>query len=528
MKTSSRTTIIFFTLLFTTVFVYAIIRFRYFYHDDEMITLRYIRNFLDHKGLIWNDGERVEGYTNFLHLVFSSFIVRLTGDFLLAPRIVNFIFFSLMLFYALYLFYKKFAGTKEQRLLLLFSFLFIVITYPGIIIWTYGGLETVTYTSILFIAFSSLLYLPATIRNSIWSGLWFAAAAMTRPDGVLFFSLCAVYLFLISVKFNHWKPFIAFVLTFLLLFGSYFLCRYFYYEQLLPNTFYAKTNFTEEKFHKGLRYVSRFAGSIMLVIVSVIFLLWKNAVKVRMFTWKAILLLLSICIYCIYIIAYGGDHMLGFRFLVPLLPVIALLCAELSIKLSMKDLYITTAFFAANVLFVYIYNQDEFRNAVVTDPAAYNGAVVGDYIETMLPKNLLIATNSAGAIPFFAKDDRFIDMLGLCDTTISHRENIPMLAPWQHIPGHEKGDGNYVLSRKPDIIILGPSHGSSDKAWFLSDNELLASPVFKKEYEKQEVKIPASDLKLNSMITFYENPGIDSLTFIYYKRHENNIGDLMH
>jgi hypothetical protein len=139
-----------------------------------------------------------------------------------------------------------------------------------------------------------------------------------------------------------------------------------------------------------------------------------------------------------------------------------------------------------------------------------------------LPENQLIATNSAGAIPFFAQDDRFIDMLGLCDTTISHRKNIPMLAPWQHVPGHEKGDGNYVLSRQPDIIILGPSHGSADKAWFLSDAELLSNPLFKKEYEKQEVKILVSYLKLNSMVVFHQNPAIDSLTFIYYKRNVNS------
>jgi hypothetical protein len=514
--------LIFLAFFCLATFVYAIIRFRYFYHDDEMITLRYVRNFLNHDGLTWNSGEKVEGYTNFLHLIFTSIIVRITGDFLLAPRIVNFIFFGLMMFFALYLFNKRFAGTKEKRLLLLLSFLLIVAVYPGIIIWIYGGLETVTYASILFMAFSSLLYLPVTTRNSVWCGLLFTAAAMTRPDGILFFAFCAAYLFLTSIKLKHWKPFIAFMLTFLLLFGSYFLWRYSYYEQLLPNTFYAKTNFTEEKFSIGLRYVSRFAGSIILIIVAVIFLLWKNLASIKTLSVKAILLLLSVCIYSVYVIIYGGDHMLGFRFLIPLLPLIALLCAELSVRLSLRDISIAAAFLVANVFFVYIYNQDEFKNAVVTDPAAYNGALVGNYLKTALPENQLIATNSAGAIPFFAQDDRFIDMLGLCDTTISHRKNIPMLAPWQHVPGHEKGDGNYVLSRQPDIIILGPSHGSADKAWFLSDAELLSNPLFKKEYEKQEVKILVSYLKLNSMVVFHQNPAIDSLTFIYYKRNVNS------
>jgi hypothetical protein len=171
-----------------------------------------------------------------------------------------------------------------------------------------------------------------------------------------------------------------------------------------------------------------------------------------------------------------------------------------------------------NIFFVYAYDQIEFRDATATDPAAYIGAVVGNYLNTTLPNDQLIATNSAGAIPFFASHDRFLDMFGLCDTTISHRKNMPMLAPWQHVPGHEKGDGNYVLSRNPDIIILGPAHGSDNKAWFLSDAEILSNPLFKQEYEEQKVRIPTSYLKLSSIMVFRQDIPTDSLTFIYYKR----------
>ena len=34
--------------------------------DDAFISFRYARNLLDGHGLVWNPGERVEGYTNFL------------------------------------------------------------------------------------------------------------------------------------------------------------------------------------------------------------------------------------------------------------------------------------------------------------------------------------------------------------------------------------------------------------------------------------------------------------------------------
>ena len=38
---------------------------RYYYlDDDQMISMRYARNLAEGHGLVWNPGERVEGYTN--------------------------------------------------------------------------------------------------------------------------------------------------------------------------------------------------------------------------------------------------------------------------------------------------------------------------------------------------------------------------------------------------------------------------------------------------------------------------------
>src|SRR5580700_4983251 len=37
--------------------------------DDAFITMRYVKNFVDGNGLVYNIGERVEGYTHFLWLM---------------------------------------------------------------------------------------------------------------------------------------------------------------------------------------------------------------------------------------------------------------------------------------------------------------------------------------------------------------------------------------------------------------------------------------------------------------------------
>ena len=47
--------------------------------DDAYISFRYARNFAEGNGLVWNLGERVEGYTNFLWTLGLGLGIRLTG-----------------------------------------------------------------------------------------------------------------------------------------------------------------------------------------------------------------------------------------------------------------------------------------------------------------------------------------------------------------------------------------------------------------------------------------------------------------
>src|SRR5262245_37848737 len=48
--------------------------------DDAFISFRYAQNWLDGLGLVFNAGERVEGYTNFLWTVWSALGLALGFD----------------------------------------------------------------------------------------------------------------------------------------------------------------------------------------------------------------------------------------------------------------------------------------------------------------------------------------------------------------------------------------------------------------------------------------------------------------
>jgi len=89
--------------------------------------------------------------------------------------------------------------------------------------------------------------------------------------------------------------------------------------------------------------------------------------------------------------------------------------------------------------------------------------------------------------------------LGLNDIHIAKRKTDTIRLRWQMIPGHMKGDGKYVLSRKPDYIIVGPARGTTiNRPWFLSDLEMLEDPRFHQSYQVRQ--IPLS----NCLFIYYE------------------------
>ena len=121
--------------------------------------------------------------------------------------------------------------------------------------------------------------------------------------------------------------------------------------------------------------------------------------------------------------------------------------------------------------------------------AAYPGYVhdgirVGKWMRSRLPPGSLLATNTAGTIAYYSELP-IIDMMGINDRVIATRKELP--DSWK---GIKKGDGTYVLARKPDYILLGSSTGSLEPV-FLSDVEIYMSEDFWRNYELSEVEVDA-------------------------------------
>ncbi|MEE8576341.1 MAG: hypothetical protein V3T31_03720, partial [candidate division Zixibacteria bacterium] len=123
-----------------------------FYNDDAFISLRYAKNLIDGNGLVWNPGERTEGYTNFLHIILTASLGYLGAGLVVASRAVNALAFFTMIVVGLFHIRRNLNDRTDQREWLVGAIPLILVlnTYP-MISWIYGGLEGPLFASLVTI-----------------------------------------------------------------------------------------------------------------------------------------------------------------------------------------------------------------------------------------------------------------------------------------------------------------------------------------------------------------------------------------
>jgi arabinofuranosyltransferase len=481
-----------------------LLHFRHFYHDDACITLRYVSRLLAGKGLTWNDGERVEGFTHPLWLAQVAALGALGVPLLAATRLLG-------LLYLIALFVLWWRSRARGWVLLLTA------TQPGLLLWTLGGLETVSLC--FFLALGLYAWwpflpgsrgrdhaetglegdrarrAPATGASACLGGAAFAAAALTRPEGIAV-GLLAMLALLWARRLP--RASLRGALAVLLLpIVAYTVFRLTYFHDLLATSARAKLDGVPigTRIGSAMEYFGRTAGLWAPAAVALTALLAATRVRKG---WIAAGLGLPLCAGAL---VGGGDHMPGARLLVP-----PLVLAAYGTALAMRPQYSARKGHGAPerrerieplrgregivlAALVVAASAMQIRGALhipgSRDTAVEVGTLVGRYLEQKLPPGALVAASTAGSVPFQAPSLRFIDMLGLNDPVIARRPVSSFLTNWQHRPGHWKGDGAYVLSRRPDVIILGPAQGflgDNPGAWFLSDYELLMNPSFRSSY----------------------------------------------
>ncbi|NDW53418.1 hypothetical protein [Aliiroseovarius sp. PrR006] len=463
-------------------------------------------------GLIqWNPGEWAEGYTSLLHVVVISWPMRLGVSAVASAQLVNAVAVAVLLVMTAVSARAVLPG-RENWLGRVLTMLTVASSTP-IAIWMLGGLEAVIVAAFLASGLAALLTFLRQPRTGLlfMAALAYSLAILTRLDASVFIAGSGLGLLLAGPGAVRTRLMSAVIVVGIPAAVSFVQMgfRWQIYGELFPLTFYAKADLPlSEKLLNGAEYLATAVViiptlGIALAIVSVMYRAGNLNASSRF-------LLSAIALQLLYICWAGGDHMPWARMMVPLTVPISLLLLACVSRMELRARNITLGASALAVVVVAIVEPPKLK-----DPAAFYGEIVGRHINDTWPRNITVALNTAGSTPFVADEGRvFIDMLGLNDATIAKRENVPMIAERQYWPGHAKGDGAYVLSRKPDRIIIGPVTGVDVAfAWFLTGKELERMPEFSQCYKR--IVEPVSFSKdLTPPFEDADNP----FPFVYYVR----------
>ncbi len=281
----------------------------WFLTDDAFISFRYARNLLEGHGLVFNPGEYVEGYSNFLWVLELAALWGLFGlqpehaaPWLSVACTVGTI--AAMLWWVAHI-----PVLHNQRLVAWMA-MGLVCSSATFAAWTSaGGLETRQFTLFIVLGVVCLgLY-----RHSPWgllaASLSLTAAAYTRPEGPLFAALSFAWFAIQYILTNRrlpWRELTILVMPFVLLVAAHYLFRYSYYGEWLPNTYYAKH--VRPWYESGFRYLSAAAldTGLYLLLPLTCLTMWTRWQKYQDGTYA--LVLLYVVVHMAYLLRIGGDH----------------------------------------------------------------------------------------------------------------------------------------------------------------------------------------------------------------------------
>jgi len=270
--------------------------------DDAYITFRYAENLVRGHGLVFNPGERVEGYTDFLWALIAALAIAFKFDPGQATVIINLASFVGLIF----LVERLGQRVKSSPTLIGVATLFVAANY------TMASFSTACIETMFAAMLMTLALERVDAGRPLQGGLAGIAATLTHPDHGIFYAVLALAIFIDS---ERRRQVVRYLLPFFLVFVPYFIWKRYYYGDWMPNTFYAKSA-DKTYFEQGINY-------LLITIIGSGLWLTLPLVAVGGFTARRTLIgrysMLVLPIYLGYVGKVGGDFMLG-RFFVPALP----------------------------------------------------------------------------------------------------------------------------------------------------------------------------------------------------------------
>ncbi len=434
-----------------------------FTQDDAFITFRYAANFEAGHGLVWNIGERVEGYTNSLWLLLLITLKSIGLSYSISAKALGVL--SSLTLLATTLKLGSQTDSKDRIFSAALSATALVaFSYP-LLYWTLAGLETTLFAALTLLSFL------AWQKRSWQLAILLTLATLTRPEGALLAAFFPLFAFIHSRKLPRFEltqfgVAFAFALPFVFFKTSY-------YGGILPNPFYAKTGWDTQQLIQGGQYLLTFLNGNALFGIAYIL----PAFFYKKLPETARALYVFALLYTSYVVLVGCDVLRIGRFFVPILAPLYLAFA-LSLRALFKNQLLTigavTLTLALNLWLPFSRAKQQLAQEQGFERA--NAKLITQLLAND-SSNFSLATSTIGKIGFMLMGHPIYDMVGLTDTTVSRHPQEPidgLVTSWRE----RKYNAGYILEQAPDYVLFSTSIKPSSPG----ERALMLYPAFLQNY----------------------------------------------
>lgn len=418
--------------------------------DDAYITYRYAANMANGFGLTFNNGfPPVEGFSSPIWLCLLTISAMIFG---VESLPVSAVFLGILSFILCFFVLRQLAKEGQENMnsgttmtwsgLTAFA---IFSTIPSIVFYAVTGLEHLLFLSVILV-FALGIEKLIDIRLSMIAGF---LAIWIRPEGG-WLIVMMIFQILGQEKWQKLKDKDMVKLGASVLIGCIFLValRFFIFESILPNTYYAKAPISKSGFHYIWDYFTTpWFGAVFIIALSGAVL---GTTRHRGFFFAGIS-------WCVAAIIEGGDWMPGARLLIPALGLFTLSCSGVftkelvdirnNISLGPKRKIIMSLkillFILAIVFNITGYMELKIKARETFRYTAHLEQKISDWV--VQSRANAIGSVDIGRLGFFTNIE-LVDFAGLTDRYIGR-------SPGHHL--EKSFDLSYVFDkRKPDLIIL--------------------------------------------------------------------------
>ncbi len=351
---------------------------------------------------------------------------------------------------------------------------------PGIQMWAVAGLETILFSTCLIAA---IYFHESGIKSSgFFCGVCFGLSTLTRPEGACFFLLFLLSLIVFQRKQQSgWLNYLA---GFCLIVLPHAIFRLIYYNSWIPNTFWVKSHRYQGG---GIAYFKRYIAMTGMWMIPAA-LIGLGSRRSRQLILPMMVMSLG---YLGYVFIIGGDWMPFGRFLIPVLPLIALSATRAMVTAERRVIRIILA--GMLVLNMITASCSAKYDLIRIRPSRYreiltwemehmrDWRVVGEWLRLRISPEETLCTGLAGVIPYYS-GLRTLDRGGLNDRQIAR-----IIFRSETKDEENQAIREVILDRLPDIVMIESS----------SFNMLKKEPVFSEQIianddlmmDRYEVKI---------------------------------------